>query len=75
MASLQFCEALGQSFDQGIVICDLLAQLRHQRGLLVALAAQLVDFVLELVGGRMFVISGGPTPGASASTANEIFTP
>jgi hypothetical protein len=28
-----------------------------------------------VVGGRMFAISGGPTPGASASTANEIFTP
>ena len=28
-----------------------------------------------VVGGRMFVISGGPTPGASASTANEIFAP
>ena len=48
VVSLQFCEGLGQSFDQGVVIRDLLAHLRHQRGLLVALAAQLVDFVLEL---------------------------
>jgi hypothetical protein len=28
-----------------------------------------------VVGGRLFVISGGPTPGASASAANEIFAP
>jgi hypothetical protein len=27
------------------------------------------------IGGRMFVIAGGPTPGGSSSPANEIFTP
>jgi tripartite-type tricarboxylate transporter receptor subunit TctC len=27
------------------------------------------------VAGRIYVISGGPTPGASASAANEIFVP
>ena len=27
------------------------------------------------VAGKIYVISGGPTPGASASTANEIFVP
>ena len=31
------------------------------------------DVTTEL--GRMFVIAGGPRPGASASTANEIFAP
>jgi hypothetical protein len=25
--------------------------------------------------GRMYVISGGPTPGGSYSAANEVFTP
>ena len=28
-----------------------------------------------VVAGRVYVISGGPTPGASASAANEIFVP
>jgi hypothetical protein len=28
-----------------------------------------------VVAGRIYVISGGPTPGASASAANEIFVP
>ena len=28
-----------------------------------------------VVGNRMVVIAGGPTPGASASSANEIFAP
>jgi len=28
-----------------------------------------------VVGGRIHVIAGGPTPGGSASPANEIFTP
>jgi hypothetical protein len=28
-----------------------------------------------VVGGRMYVIAGGPTPGGAASTANHIFTP
>jgi N-acetylneuraminic acid mutarotase len=27
------------------------------------------------VGGRLYVIAGGPTPGGSASAANEIFVP
>jgi hypothetical protein len=28
-----------------------------------------------VVDGRIFVISGGPTPGGSASSANEVFVP
>ncbi|WP_331376031.1 Kelch repeat-containing protein [Sinorhizobium chiapasense] len=28
-----------------------------------------------VVDGRIFVVGGGPTPGGSASTANEVFTP
>ena len=28
-----------------------------------------------VVGGKLYVISGGPTPGGSASVANEIFAP
>jgi hypothetical protein len=28
-----------------------------------------------VVGGRLYVISGGPTPGGSASDVNEIFIP
>ncbi|MND02073.1 Kelch motif protein [compost metagenome] len=27
------------------------------------------------LGGKLFVIAGGPTPGASASSANQIFSP
>jgi hypothetical protein len=27
------------------------------------------------VGGRVYVVSGGPTPGGSASSRNEIFLP
>jgi hypothetical protein len=27
------------------------------------------------LGGRILVLSGGPTPGGSYSSANEIFTP
>ncbi len=27
------------------------------------------------VAGKIYVISGGPTPGASAAAANEIFAP
>jgi hypothetical protein len=40
---------LGQSFDQDVPIRDLLAHLRHQRGLLVALTAELVDLLCALL--------------------------
>lgn len=40
-----------------------------------ALSARSEIVLAEVAGGRIHVIAGGPTPGGSASSANEIFTP